>query len=80
MSAAKTLVYRVAHDDAEDRIVEAPDYSSAIIAWRKALIAEWVESGDWDPADPENVDDEVQPRSVELIADEPVIHYREAGS
>lgn len=69
-------VFRITHDDAEERVVEAPDFTKAVEAWRSALIAEWIASKDWDGTDDAQ---EVIPRSVELIALEPVIRWESVG-
>ncbi len=60
-------VYQIRYDG-EFRVVEAPAYGAAVETWRKHLIAEWKESGDYDEQD-----ENLEPESVELLNDDPVI-------
>jgi hypothetical protein len=67
-------VYWIKDSDWDPRIVEAPDFAKAVAAWRAFVIADLKASGDYDE---EDGDDSQEPESVELISDEPVIHWSE---
>ena len=60
-------LYRVEFDG-QPEYVEADDFRTAIDLWRAKLLAEWTEDGAR-----EEGDEEIEPDSVTLVHDEPVL-------
>jgi len=70
-------VYRIWNEDMDAgavRVVQAPTFGDAAVAWRRQILEEWKLSGDYEPSD-----EGLQPGQVELIAERPVIVAQPPG-
>ncbi len=67
--------YLIHDEDAEARVVQASDYGVAVKAWRRQLIKEWTDTGDYEPG----IDEDRQPTSVTAISGEFAIIAPEAS-